>query len=549
MTTFIMIASMLLGSTLFAAGQEPDFVKNLGLKKIDVEGAMVYYEPSLEGKLDIFKKVYSDYRTRMSIRTKSAASSYSELASKKTAVIDDIYEIVGGKDEELKTKLTAVVEGLIQFGHSFSMPISGSNNAIYLVLQSTAKDYLRSGGVLPNLSYDKKTDTAEYKFSFGNDKDNASSQELLIPVPSADEIEPLLNAFFAAIPKHMEQFIGKKGFILVHEVAELVIVMRLKTADPHKRWFTDGFANAITYEILRRHYSQKDADDFLEFYSTQPHQAIKNQIDLQYWMSAQFTFSNHRPLKKEKDHINARYCFATQQALRIVKQHGIECIKKILDTYVASGEKKSGAVLAAIQKATGDDIQKRMMQYQKFKTRDEGYALYQKQYDQAQKARNPDEMIYSMLRMLDLRGEQPLDATSLNLRIEIATLLYLSGQKEKATESITEFADWMCESNNIENHYIGRHLVIIYALKVGQSEIALDYARNILGSKPEDVFALTIVMKKAAAEKDFKKARQIAEFIYKNGPNQKNPCYAEAKQILDMQQKKTVNYLESIWKQ
>ena len=91
-------------------------------------------------------------------------------------------------------------------------------------------------------------------------------------------MESVINAIFTILPKQIEKMPEMKSFIVIHEIAEAAIVGRMKSMDPYKRWFTDGFANATTYEIIRRHYSQQDADTSLKDYSTEPYQEIKNQI-------------------------------------------------------------------------------------------------------------------------------------------------------------------------------------------------------------------------------------------------------------------------------
>ena len=184
-----------------------------------------------------------------------------------------------------------------------------------------------------------------------------------------------------------------------------------------------------------------------------PTKDIQNQIDLQYWMSAQFTFVNEWPIKKEQDHIYARYCFATQEARRIFSTYGIECIKIILDTYETNGEKQPGALLTAIQQATGDDIRKSLMQYQAFETTEEGLRLYQKQNENAAAAQDLASGVFSMLRMLDLLGEQPYDSKCLHLRTVIAIMLRQMGYEKEATESIIEFAEYMCTSKDPQHHY------------------------------------------------------------------------------------------------
>ncbi|MEN8128199.1 MAG: hypothetical protein ABFR90_10405 [Planctomycetota bacterium] len=406
-----------------------------------------------------------------------------------------------------------------------------------MALQETTKDFLRAGGTLPNLSYDKATDSAEFKIYFGSDRDNASNQELLLPVKSADEAETVLNQIFTILPKQIGKIPSKMGFITIHEIAEVGIVERMRSGDPYKRWFTDGFANAITYDVVSHQYSKKDAESFIEQYNIEPYQNLKDNLNLQYWMSAQFTFVNNWPIKKEQEYNYARYCFATHEARRIVKAHGIECVKKILDTYVANGQKKPGAILTAIQQATGDDIQKHLSQYQSFKTKEDGLACYKEEVEAAMSGTDAEAAVFSMLRLLDLLGEQPLEKESLRLRQTIAMALILAGYPEEATKSITDFADWMCKFENPQNRYAGRHLVIMHAMQIKKPQVALECAQKVLEDKPDDVYALTIMMIMAQAEKDSQKAIEIAKQICKIQTDEEGQCHKIAKQLLAEKEK------------
>ena len=247
--------------------------------------------------------------------------------------------------------------------------------------------------------------------------------------------------------------------------------------------------------------------------------------------------SNHSPIKQEDELTFARYCFATEQARRIVEMYGIDCVKKIIDQYLVTDIKKPGQLLPAIKKATGDETEKHLMAYQSFQTKEEGLKLYHKEVNAAMAAKDYPAAAFAIPRILELRGDQPYSQVSLNTRISLAELLHHDGHEKEAKQSITEFADVMCESKNPQNQYAGRGFVIMYAIKTGRPQVALKYARAILQSKPEDTHALMIMMLMARAEKDSQKAREIARQICKIQPDEEDPCHSIAKQILAEQDK------------
>jgi len=140
-------------------------------------------------------------------------------------------------------------------------------------------------------------------------------------------------------------------------------------------------------------------------------------------------------------------------------------------------------------------------------------------------------MIFSMLRMLEL-CEQPFSRNSLNLRKNIATLLYLANQKELGNQFLTEFADVMIQSKDPQNRFVGRNLVVLYALGINDPEVAYDYARQTFEQNPEEIHAMTIVMHQLVKENNRQKAHELARKICKIEPNDQHPCHQMAKQVL-----------------
>ncbi len=516
--------------SLWGADDSP-FYEKMGLKKTTIESATIYYEACFEEKLPVFIEEYKDYnKTTAESRTQKQIPMH-KLISLKNAITDDINNIVGGNDG-LKTFLKKKFDDLIKAFPSIPNVFSEKENVSYLVLQSTSKDYLRAGGALPNLSYDKETDTARYKLEFSSESNNPIEQsEILFPFSSVEKFEVETQRIFSMLLKAISKTSVLFEHIGIHEIAELAIVRQMRSGDPYKRWFTDGFANTITHDVLLRHYSQEVADIFIAGYSTEPYKELENQLNIKYWMSAQFAFMNKLPLKKEDRFDYARYCFATQEAKQLVDVYGIEIIKKILAQYKNLEDKNTDSLYSVIQKVTGEDLRKRFEKYQNFQTRKEGYVHYERQYEQAMQEKNVKVMIFSMLRMLEL-CEQPFSRNSLNLRKNIATLFYLTGQKELANQFITEFADFMLQSRDPQNRFVGRHLVVLYALGIHNPEVAYNYARQTFEENPEEIHAMAIVMHQLSKENNMQKAQELARKICKMEPDNKHPCYQMAKQVL-----------------
>lgn len=242
--------------------------------------------------------------------------------------------------------------------------------------------------------------------------------------------------------------------------------------------------------------------------------------------------SNHPPIQQEDEFTYARYCFATEQGRRMVKTYGIDCIKKILDQYLETGNKHPGQLLAAIKKATGDEIAKHLAAYQSFATVDEGIKLYQSKMDAARIAKDYPGVIFAMLRILELRGENPFEKDNLNLRLAIANLLCMDGHEPAATEWITEFSDLMCHTGKPQNQDAGCHLVIVYALKTGRPQTAQRYAHDMLRRHPDDIYSLTIVMLHEESKQNTEKVIELARKICEIQPRPNDPSREIAEELL-----------------
>ncbi len=507
------------------------FYEKMGLKKTTIESATIYYEGCFEEKLGIFIEEYKNYKKTTAERRARKQMPLRKLIPLKNVITDDINNIVGG-DDELKTFLKKQFDDLIKTSSLIPDVFSGNKNVFYLLLQSTSKDYLRAGGTLPNHSYDKKTDTAEYKLEFRSESNNPLEQsEYFFSFSSAKTFEVEMQRIFSMFLEELSENPVHFEYLVIHEIAEIAIVRQMRIRDPHRRWFTDGFANAITHSILLSHSSQEAANSFMVDYSTEPYKELENKLNLKYWMSAQFAFMNKFPLEKENRFDYARYCFATQEAKQLVDVYGIEIIKKIIAQYKKLEDKNTDSLYSVIQKVTGEDLRKRFEKYQNFQTRKEGYVHYKRQYEQAMQEKNVKVMIFSMLRMLEL-CEQPFSRNSLNLRKNIATLFYLTGQKELANQFITEFADFMMQSRDPQNRFVGRHLVVLYALGIHNPEVAYNYARQTFEENPEEIHAMAIVMHQLSKENNMQKAQELAQKICKMEPDDKHPCHQMAKQVL-----------------
>ena len=525
----LMLAIISLSALVNAVEVTGDLVKDMKLKRADLDGAVVYYDRRLEKLIPVLSKTYSDYRQRMSQNTAGGNNFYQTFTANKTAIMDDVISIVGGTDETRKF-MEKNFSQISELGSDLSLPLTGSGNTIYLVMQTVIKDYLRKGGSVPNIQYDKEADEASYQFFFELGKDNSSNQEALIPLVSSRDKKGITESIFFNLHNQVAGKSKDMDYIMIHEVAEMAILRRLKSNDPYVRWFSDGFANAITREMLKKYFTQKDVDDFLATNSAAKYDGFRKEANLQYWMSLNYVSTNDWPVRRESELSLARYCFATELALEIVDAHGIDCVGKIIEKYLSDRDVTANGVMPdIIAKYTGFNVREKMLQYQKFKTVDDGIAYYDEKLKEIDAEKDPDDKIYYLMRKLELIDDC-YSPKALYVRIEIGNVLYDSGRTDFARRFVTDFADDMCRFWDGNINTGGLEFMIFFSLGVDEPEWAVKYADDMLKGNPDHTNALAVVMK---TTKDKQQARKLAEKIIGLEKDIENFCYIEAQKLLE----------------
>ncbi len=524
-----LLVMAVLPAYLYAVEVTGDLVKDLGLKQATVEGATIFYDPRFEKQLPVFEKIYLDYRAKMKAGTGSGGAFFETFIANKDAILKDIAGIVGGDPNDGLVTASGM-EQINKLGYDLAMPLTGTGNKIYLVMQTSTKEYLRSGGKIPNMQYDKSSDTASYQFFFELGKDNSSNQELLFPIASPGRIKEVAGSILFTLHDKFGSGGTEMDYVMIHEIAEMTILRRLKCNDPYIRWFSDGFANAITREMLRKYFTQKDVDSFLDTNSAAKYDRLRKEANLQYWMSLNYVSTNDWPVPAESELSLARYCFATELALQIVDEFGIDCVSKIIDRHIAErNAKNTGTMPAIIEKVTGFKVSEKMQLYQNFKNWQDGIAYYDQKLAGIDPEKEPDDRIFYLMRKLELKG-QPFMPDALYIRMEIANLLYDSDRKEFAKRFVTDFADHLCRfwDDNIKTG--GREFAIFFALGVDEPALAVRYADDMLKANPDHTNAMTVIMK-TTEDKD--QASKLAQKIISLEKDKESFCYKQAQKILE----------------
>lgn len=501
------------------AAHDPNAWEKLNLGSTRLAGATVYYEKCFEPNLPFFETAYKrflDEQDKVRI-----------VPFKQEQIVAEINEILGITEPNAAIQ----VNFLEMMADSFFPP----KPTFYLVKRATTKDFLRAGGQLPNYEYDEATDVATYRFEIKVTSENEPVEEveLSFPLGSEAEFEREVSDIFSI---WSNEGVGtfKTGIagIAIHELVEMILFKQVKPRGVYWRWFTDGFANAIAYKLLKKHAGTEMADRFITAYDVNEYKDLEKDINLLYWMSAKYCILPlEGPVEYESRLSLARYSYATLEAQRLIEKHGINCVKKILDILVQKELSSCENLLSAIEEATGEDMRQRLSRYQTFATAKEGIPKYTQPFTLASKRKDYEQMLINLFRIMELQGS-PYSSNNLQSWHNAALLLYNIGH-EKVGDQVMQNCIELFEGSPIpQGREAAMEAFLLYALKCNNPRKAYEMAEELLRLKPDDKVALTVRMLVGAESGNIEEAHQIARKIQKLERNKQSPLYQTASKVL-----------------
>ena len=500
-------------------GKAKDPWRAFDLTSVTVSGLTLRYEKSLESRID-------SIRAKLSAFLKEESKSFAQvdlLRTKSDLIIERVNKIVGlSPNQKQKAEQRRIFSYFLD--KSIRLATPGRKMTVYLVTTESTKDYLRKGGTLPGFSYDKAKDKAHYKFAIrykSGDKKDRKDTYIVIPV-MADRAEKQFSLSLTSLKRSRDGLTG----LSLHELIEVTMLsFRLKPPDPYFRWFSDGFANAITIRVLGEFVGKQTSVRFANLYDISKYAGLEKEINLLYWMGLEYCIKT--PLESEKRFDYARYCYATHEAVRIINKHGIECVSKILDK-ACKNERRNDSrnLIPAVKEVTGEDIEKRFLRYQTFKTKAEGIKRYDESFNAAIKRKDYAKALVALLRIHELQGiGNPRRYNS------AAHLLFHMGHEAAGDRAILDFADF-CKDHGLKDvHGLMHAYFIDYARKCGNLRKAAPSSEIVLKSEPEYVPALAVRMLKLADSGDTAEAVKIARRILKLDSNPKSPWRRMAEKV------------------
>lgn len=513
------VLSIAVLASVLSASSEPNVCEKLGLETTHLAGATVHYEKSLEPHLPALEKAYKGLLADVEKRE--------ALQENRDQILDDIEEILGLTEQKASDVLHQFLSRFL--GRLFSM----DDPKLYLVTQKTVKDYLRSGGELADYTYNKTADEAIYRpwFAISSESSDLESFEFYVPVASVEECERGIESLFKMLCDSVGG--GTLGFGAgVHEVAEMGLLIRGRPMDAHWRWFSDGFAEAIAYHLVDKYMGPEYADEYLEGRDIEDYEEYEQELNLGYWLSNDFCIVT--PLEHESKLSSARYAYATYEARRLVGEHGIECVCKILDEVRGRESRRGEDLIVAVEKVTGSDIKERLLRYQTFKTAERGINNYTEAFNAASKEKDHEQMLINLIRLHEIRP-MLFSPTCLRDYRESAVLLNKLGYEQDADKLVHRCISLFERSPVPHGREAAMETFLLYSLDCRQPRRGLAVAEELLDRKPDNSLALTVQMLSDAELGRIGRARETARLIQTLVPEDKRQeslAYKHASDIL-----------------
>jgi hypothetical protein len=512
------ILALLCCCTVSAWAQtDPNNWVKLNLSSTTIAGAKVYYDKSFEPNIPFFEKMYKEFL--------AAKGQNEAFNSKKNQIFADINSILGVSDPNTALQ-DRIWKGI--FG-AFS---SIDNMTFYLVKQNTTKDFLRAGGQLPNFTYDKANDQVRYNPQITGSSKGGPAKNFKFAFPIASE--QTFETDVANLFQILRYGFGSTLDTAIHEIVEMILLMRTKPTDPYWRWFSDGVANTVTYELLKKHAGTQFADDFIKDYDNDVnnYEALKKELNLRYWLTGRSCILiGDMPIEAEKRLNYARYAYATLEARRLVDKYGIDCVRKILNEVSARQSRTGDELIETIKNVTGDDMNIHLAAYQSFEQRLEGITKYATAFNDAQGKKDSEQMLFNLFRLHELRLPSEAEQLMYDYRYS-AMLLFKMGFEQQADTVMENCIAFFSNPSYTNGRLAASESFILYALECKKPLKATKAADEILKTAPNNVLSLTIKMFVHLEDKQLNQAKELAQKIIGLSKSKESISYQIASAVL-----------------
>ena len=514
------------------AGEDPlSEWKPFALERVKLAGLTVLYAPEFKDELEGAKQVFKVFLENQ----RKSQSHMEKLTVSRDSLLQRVNQWIGGNVTELRLNQQRKEYDLITDVISKSLLFKDPDRApaIVLVDRLKLKNFVRNGGKLNHITYNKQTDEASLSFEFKmgdkaslsfefNTGDKASVRFEFKKgdkkKKSGSEISfaslPILVSGKGDVARACRETMGKllvwehiSAGGLLHELVESELFNRLRMTDPYARWYTDGMANVMTHLLLEEFVDAEVAAAFSSRFDVKRYPGMEKEVRLTHWPSAGFDFP---AVTKSESHLShARYAYATAEASRLYESHGVKVITKVLDNMAAKegdriGDRSGAALLAALQEVTGEDVAAHLNRFEMEKDPTKQAKAFYHLSRKAETTGKMEEALYCWARFMEsLPAPQPASFA------QAAILLHRHGHGLEANAMLQE------QMQQPDPKYRAEIVDawIAYSLVTKQFELARDSAQELLTRKPNHVPAMSLLMAEAAKKSDFKAAGMYAQRI------------------------------------
>ncbi|MCU0916380.1 MAG: hypothetical protein MUC88_17725 [Planctomycetes bacterium] len=487
--------------------------KRLNLSPTSIGGMNVYCEKALEPNLPVVEREVA--------KLAADRGKLADILARRREIIADIQRIVGVTegDSGEREKTFQQMAGLF----------ARTKLIFYLARTTTIKDFLRQGGQLPDFRYDRTSDMVTYSPRLHGQAGEQPPEawDLWIPIAPGKAFEQQIGI--------LDQFAQRLGSgmagVAIHEITEMTLLQRARPTDPYWRWFSDGFANAITCTLLEKHVGQEAAQGLVQGYDPDKYKDLAQEINLRYWMLGNYgLYVSQVPVQTEARILYARYTYALLEARRLIERHGLDCVRAILDRIAARDQRGGRDLLQAIQEATGEDLEPRLLQYQDFATAEEGGSKYAAASKAAAERKDEESLFVNLMRSLELRGGV-LSQQYLQDFLNGAMLLFWLGHEDAADEAMHNCLKLFSRDSIPQGREAALEAFVRYALNSRRPRKADKMADELLVKAPEHVPALVVKMLTSTEDGNRAQARDYARRVQRLSPAT-SASYRAAAQIL-----------------
>lgn len=516
------IASVLLLLCATRGNAEQPFA-DFDLRTTQVADIPVHYEATLEPAIDAIVATMEEDVAKLN----AAAAEVRGFHRHAEAILADLNRLVGFSPQRHgNLDQQEILQSYLRLPPVLGLGEDDSPAPVYFVLQETIRTYLREGGELPDFHYNPATDEVSQNWGWSrrkrpDDVPHESTSALVIAVPDVESAAATAGERFAMFHEGV-QMVAPAA---LHEAIEVTLIARLRPTYPHVRWFTDGYADALTAYLLSKHIDASAVDGFMAGRNVDTYADLKEQANLLTWPARNFELELDLPAERRLR--SARYTFAMHEAMGLLERYGPEHVGQVLDHLDGHEEQTDRQLLVAMHAVTGEDVAERLRAYQPFNDPADGVEWYEQQIEQAILDSNAEAELWARLRQYEVNFR--VSGRSLQ---RMSRLLRRVDASQHAFEPINQAIQIFDGHMPAEALMAMRQLAVVEALEHDEPQAVYDHAEHLLAEQPDNTTALAVRLHRQFTGRQFDEAEATAKRLLELVPDPNQQAHRVAADVL-----------------